>query len=74
MESDSLFNDHSSVKNKACIIERMEMGYKNSGQNQQVERLPGNQGFLATPHQMSVTSASSDQGMSTVSKSLGAPV
>lgn len=32
------------------ITNRTELGYKNSGQNQQVEGLPGNQGFLATAH------------------------
>lgn len=42
----------------------------NSGQNLQMERLSGYQGFLATAQQMSMTSVVSDQGMSTGNKSL----
>ena len=52
--SHSLFSDHSLVKSKIFITNRTELGYKNSGQNQQVEGLPGNQGFLAVARNHSV--------------------
>lgn len=72
--SDSLFSDLSSVKSRIFITNRAGLGYKNSGQNQQVEGLPGNQGFLATAHSVYVMRANFDQDMFTVRKSLRAPV